>query len=94
MIGALIEAGALVDALDEYQQTPLQKAAGHNPGLVKIFIERGANVNLFDNNHWSPLYKAACFNNREAAIALCLAGAMPILGKNPLNAYWVDDEMN
>ena len=41
----------------------------------------------------SPLYWAARFSNRSAIAALMSAAADPHLGKSPLTAYVVSDEM-
>ena len=93
VIKALVDAGADIDARDDDQVTPLHYAAGSNQGMVKVLIERGANVNVLNGVQRSPLWYAAFYNNREAVIELCKAGAKPQLGHNPLDDDWVADEM-
>ena len=93
MIGVLLDKGADIEARDKLQDAPLHKAACYNQGMVRTLIERGANVNVLDNVQWSPLFYAARWNNREAVIELCKAGAKPQLGINPLDSHRVAGEM-
>ena len=61
--------------------------------MVQILIDEKANVNVLNTWQRSPLFDAAYYNNREAVIELCKAGAKPQLGKNPLDDKDVKDEM-
>ena len=84
VIRVLVEAGAVVDAHDDVRFTPLHYAASQNPSTVKILISFGAKVNHLNKMGWSTLFMAASWNQREAVIALCNAGADPRLGVSPL----------
>ena len=55
-----VEAGATVDATDDFGRRPLHHAvaAGHDD-LVELLIERGANVNAADEDRMTPLHWAA-----------------------------------
>ena len=85
MIRALVDKGADIDARDDDQYTPLHMAAGYNQGAVKVLLELGSMVDVLDRAQHSPLWWAAYNNQREAVIALCLAGAKPNMGDNPLD---------
>ena len=94
MVSTLCEAGANVDALDSFQQSPLHLASFDNPALVPVLIGAGCKVNLLDEYQYSPLYRAASFSkDRSAVAALMRAAADPHLGKSPLTDSWVSKEM-
>ena len=95
MVSTLCEAGANVDALDSYQQSPLHYASSDNPAVVPVLIGAGCKVNLLDEGQFSPLYLAARYSkDRSAVAALMSAGADPHLGKrSPLTDSIVSDEM-
>ena len=94
VVNALIEAGADINALDSYQGSPLHYASSGNPVVVPVLIGAGCKVNLLDMWQQSPLYRAARFSkDRSAVAALMRAAADPHLGKSPLTAYVVSDEM-
>ena len=75
------------------QDTALHFAAADNPSAVPILLEYNADVNALDRYNWSPLLWAARYNQREAVIALCAAGANPHLGWSPLTSSSVSEEM-
>ncbi|KAJ0385650.1 hypothetical protein COL922a_005975 [Colletotrichum nupharicola] len=60
----LIDAGAVLDALDERGDTPLIDACGEGDGedghieVVKLLLKKGARAGIFGNEHESPLYRA------------------------------------
>ena len=83
-VRALVEAGAEINALNNFQETPLHLAANWNPAAVPILLAANAEVNLLDINNDSPLLYAAGNNQPECVVALCKAGADPHLGKSPL----------
>ena len=94
VVNTLVQAGANVDALDSYQRSPLHLASKWSPAVVPVLIGGGCKVNLLDSLQWSPLYYAARFSrDRSAVAALMRAAADPHLGKSPLTAYVVSDEM-
>ena len=94
VVSTLIQAGANVDALNSDQLSPLHHASALNPAVVPVLIGGGCKVNLLDKAQVSPLYYAARFSkDRSAVAALMSAAADPHLGKSPLTAYVVSDEM-
>ncbi|KAH9226172.1 hypothetical protein K456DRAFT_43215 [Colletotrichum gloeosporioides 23] len=60
----LIDAGAVLDVLDERGDTPLIDACGEGDGedghieVVKLLLKKGARAGIFGNEHESPLYRA------------------------------------
>ena len=85
VIRALIECGADRNACDKYQWTPLHKAAWLNCEVVPVLVEHVAKVNLLNSSNHSPLHWAALGSyrhkaDRDAVIALIVAGADPHLG--------------
>ena len=94
VVSTLVQAGANVDALNSDHRSPLHLASSGNPALVPVLIGAGCKVNLLDKWQQSPLYCGARFSkNRSAVAALMSAAADPHLGKSPLTAYVVSDEM-
>ena len=94
MVSTLCEAGANVDALDSYQQSPLHYASSDNPAVVPVLIGAGCKVNLLNPIQVSPLFCAAWVSkDRSAVAALMAAGADPHLGNSPLTSKFVSDEM-
>ena len=94
MVSTLCEAGANVDALDSYQQSPLHYASSDNPAVVPVLIGAGCKVNLLNPIQVSPLFCAAWVSkDRSAVAALMAAGADPHLGNSPLTSKLVSDEM-
>jgi len=72
----LIEAGADVNAEDNYGFTPLYICAekGHLD-FARDLIEAGADVNAKEDNGWTPLYMCASEGHLDVARALIEAGA-------------------
>ena len=94
VVSTLCEAGANVDALDSYQQSPLHYASSDNPAVVPVLIGAGCKVNLLNPIQVSPLFCAAWVSkDRSAVAALMAAGADPHLGNSPLTSKFVSDEM-
>ena len=77
VISVLLEAGAKVDDVDWFRQTPLiYAAANKNTQVISILIKAGAKVDDRDEKGVTPLIKAAGFNsNPEAITTLLNAGA-------------------
>ena len=60
MVSALLEAGAQVDASDNFGETALFVAANAgNRAIVVSLLEAGANANKKDKQHNTPLFRAA-----------------------------------
>ena len=90
----MLKAGANVDQLNNYQQSPLHYAARYNQvEAINALLKAGANVNQLNKDQASPLYWTARYNHREAVTALLDAGADPHLGLSPLDDDNVEDEM-
>jgi len=77
VIGALLRAGANVEAWDGFLGTPLMVAAEHNlPSVVALLLEAGADVDAKNESGETALAKAAAANPSAEAISLLLnAGA-------------------
>lgn len=61
----LVEAGADINAKDEYQRTPLHSQARSRVGNVNLFIKLGADIEALDYSKETPLHIAAnSFNVR------------------------------
>jgi len=75
----LLNAGAGVNARDEYGYTPLHAACFHgHPAIVRLLIEAGADVNAKEKDGgYTPLHYA-CLHGRTETVRLLLeAGADP-----------------
>ena len=83
-VRALIEAGAEINARDNWRESPLHIAAYWNPAAVPVLLAANAEVNLLNRCNESPLFYAAVENQTECVDALCKAGADPHLGRSPL----------
>ena len=78
VVSALLEAGAQVDASDNFGETALFVAANAgNRAIVVSLLEAGANANKKDKQHNTPLFRAAAKGYLAVAAAL-LDGATPI----------------
>lgn len=80
IIRALVAAGAVVDAVDDYGQTPLHDAASGdwgNPTAVRVLLELGADPNASSQDGITPLMCAAEMGELECVELLCNAGADP-----------------
>lgn len=64
----LISYGAVVDARNRYNETPLHRAAIGNLQLVREFLKRGAGVNLKNRKGNTPLNFAVKTSNRNLEI--------------------------
>ena len=94
VVSILIQAGANVDALDSFQNSPLHHASDKNLAFVPVLIGGGCKVNLLDKLQHSPLLLAAAGSkDRSAVAALMSAAADPHLGNSPLTHPDVSDEM-
>lgn len=91
MVRALIEAGANVNAKDDYGYTPLHRAAGRSRVYIAgMLIEAGADVNASDIFGMTPLHEAAINGDAgDVASVLIEAGAdvnaKDDYGKTPLH---------
>jgi len=70
LIRALVENGAVLDARDNYGQTPLLIAAAGKPASALYLIEKNADVRARDASGNTPLLAAAAAGSREVAQAL------------------------
>ncbi len=72
----LLEAGAPVDARNNYWATPLHFAAGSgHTAVVRLLLEHSADPNAGDDERQTPLHWAAEAGHRGAAEVLLAAGA-------------------
>jgi murein DD-endopeptidase MepM/ murein hydrolase activator NlpD len=81
-VQAAISAGANVNAVDQYGQTPLMYAASSstNPDILAELLKAGAGINAQTSTGWTPLmYAARDSKNLETALLLMNAGADPSL---------------
>lgn len=79
-VSQAIEAGANVNAQDEFGQTPLMYAAGSstNPDIITALIKAGAKVNMQTAAGWTALMYAARDNkNLDILVALMNVAADP-----------------
>jgi len=74
IVEALIEAGANVDARDQFDRTPLIVGAWKSE-VVRLLISAGANVNAASNDGHTALMVAAQVGYTETADLLLKAGA-------------------
>jgi ankyrin repeat protein len=85
-IDLLVRAGAIVDAKDMYEQTPLHFAAmyGHPEGIKKL-LELGADINAKDTLGRTPLHFAVCAERlgvEKSSILLQFRANPTIMDKN------------
>ena len=93
-VRTLIEAGASINALDDWQRSPLHIAASRNPAAVPVLLAANVvKVNLLSKSNWSPLFYAAFNNHSESVIAILKAGGDPHLGKSPLTDFLVSKDI-
>jgi murein DD-endopeptidase MepM/ murein hydrolase activator NlpD len=81
-VQAAITAGANVNAVDQYGQTPLMYAASSstNPDILAELLKAGATLNAQTPTGWTALmYAARDTKNLETALLLMNAGADPSL---------------
>jgi len=70
----LLRAGAVVDARNENQDTPLLAASfNDNFERVKLLIDGGADVDAPNQYGWTPLYSAISFGNDHGPSGLDIA---------------------
>lgn len=80
----LIEAGAVVDALDHINRSPLhEKASMGNRAVLDFLLAAGANPNLKDKNGKTPLHLTAANWKANVVAPLIAKGGNP----NERNAY-------
>ena len=99
-IAGCIEAGAKVEARDEYGMTPLHMAAlqNRNPAVATALVEAGARVEVRTIFGETPLHLAAGNNENSAVIAALIeAGAdtearEPLFGMTPLHRAAMGNE--
>ena len=73
---ALIDAGAKIDVLDKFKQTPLHLAVIHdNLVIAEALIDAKADLNAVDNWKKTPLHWATKFDNIEIVKYLIDLGA-------------------
>jgi ankyrin repeat protein len=71
-----INAGANVNALGQWQQTPLHYAAmADDADIARLLIEKGADVNALDKGQHTPLHWAAIRGHINVARLLIENGA-------------------
>jgi ankyrin repeat protein len=75
-VDKLLDAGATINAVDEYSATPLHVAAGiGDPAIVERLLSRGADVNAADEGQNTALHIACANGHAEVANLLIEAGA-------------------
>ncbi len=74
LVGALLAAGAAVDARDKWGNTGLSRLVEENgsPKLVSTLIEHGADVDAENDDGWTPLFFACAFDERNNALVQAL----------------------
>ena len=79
VIGALVEAGADLEASTRARRTPLHWAARYNrnPAVVRALLEYGANVYAATRHGRTPLHLAALYNENPVVVEV-LAGVTDI----------------
>lgn len=76
IVKMLLEAGADLEAKDEWEQTPLTRAAIYgSTSAVRLLLEKGADVESRDNLGWVPLLSAACVGHTAVVCLLLEYGA-------------------
>ena len=91
IIDILLEAGANINATDEFDETALKKAV-YNPynetnmKLIKILAEAGADVDTVNDEGWTPLMEAAYHGNPDVVKLLVRLGADVNIERNGLRA--------
>src|SRR4051794_4776013 len=76
-IGALLEAGQDVNAINESDETAFSYACASNClAAAKFLHARGADVNTIDNGGGSPLDWAVCWSSLEFRAWLISVGGM------------------
>jgi ankyrin repeat protein len=76
IVKLLLEAGAAVNDVDQYQGTPLREAAGiGHTEVVKVLLEAGADPNMLGSGGRGPLHEAAIHAHASVVQVLLRAGA-------------------
>ena len=76
IVRLLLDAGAEVNVVDQYQVSALQSAAGSgNIKAVKVLLKGGADPNLAATSRRSALFEAAVHGHADVVQALIQAGA-------------------
>ena len=72
----MVEAGASLEARDQWEMTPLHQAAeGGRPEAIKALVKAGASLDARDKFGMAPLHLAASRGHMNATRALVDAGA-------------------
>lgn len=99
LVSLLLQAGANVNASDEYGQTPLHHAAfvaqsSDFQGMIlsRMLLEHHADPNIVDNSFLGPIYFAVSFDRPKLTATLLEFGASlyraGIHGRNAMDALW------
>ena len=85
----LLAAGALIEAIDDFQETPLFWAVdSDNPEVVKVLLDHNARVDRSNKYGDTPLGHSAGIGNRDIATMLIDGGALieerNFAGRTPL----------
>ena len=78
IVGRLSKYNALLEAKDQFGETPLAIAASlglQQSASLPVLVANGANVNVLNNNNWSPLHVAASAGDGDTTSVLIDAGA-------------------
>jgi ankyrin repeat protein len=88
-VAVLLQAGANIDDLDKYNQTPVMNAArlGH-VGLVRFLTARGAALDSTAKYNHTALMDAIICYQEEAAVILIEAGADSTIRGGKANPYY------
>ena len=79
-VKALIEAGANVNARDNYNYAPLHRQS--DEGVVRLLIEAGADVNARDIYNSTPLY----YQTDEGVVRLLIKAGVDVNARNDFNS--------
>lgn len=85
MVGALLDAGAKVDAVNKLGRTPLAKSITDSSGKIcELLLEHHASVDLADKHGVTPLMLAAAEGRGHVMDILLAHNARTEAGQNPL----------
>ena len=83
-VRAALDAGADLEARDEYGWTPLLLAArfNENPEMVQALLDAGADLEARNEYGWTPLMYAAEYNSNPEVLQVLLDAGADATAKN------------